>query len=662
MLNEEISRRTTLKADLDKASREYGETLANAPTGEHKGATDFITDLTSNAMQARLVQDRLLKSGQLKVKDYLLMRENLKSGTQQVFDVAKKFQSEFARKTERMTKNESAAYEKKLFELTEGFSNFNNSGAYINPTNYQVSLAKKERVEVGDGKHVYQMSKNPSEFFTVTELNNFASADVDRFDIAGAVSKIASEIGERVNQTYSMDPSKKSFIIQAVSDPTGDVYEKMYRDGDLTKDDIDVVIKFREQIKAEIGAITGNELNALSVYTDAMVGFKDFTFNEDEQGDGMVLLEKDPAGGLPMPNFKNKKGEELLIDIEKNILNRIKVRLDQSVTQTGAQIKEYSTGAITDEAKRRNRASKDLQTYSVWIRELIEGDKDVKAQALTKFANRNPDNVDHMDFVVNPDGTSDVIAYMVDGTENTILRDWHNRTKREIADAFLFNKLVPTINDNTQQYYEDIIDATGIADYTKVEPYQFRQGSTDLYIDVDEKNRVKSKAKQYTLIPEEDMQVVRSSGIVAKPGVIWSDEGITNDDAKSFQDLMNVSYLGNLQNKNVKQNPFKAAVIKMTTIPGSKMSKKGMNFALGSEYNQTLMTIDPKYGQNFLAPAVKGEMIKFQEVMTEIGQSTVGGTKFTREDLYKIMGEDSYFTKYNRGYFDDKPAKKGNSR
>ena len=662
MLNEEISRRTTLKADLDKASREYGETLANAPTGEHKGATDFITDLTSNAMQARLVQDRLLKSGQLKVKDYLLMRENLKSGTQQVFDVAKKFQEEYARKTERMTKNESAAYEQELFKLTEGFSNFNNSGAYINPTNYQVSLAKKERVEVGDGKHVYRMSKNPSEFFTVTELNNFASADVDRFDIAGAVSKIASEVGERINQTYSIDPGKKSFIIRAVSDASGDAYKKMLEEGDLTPADVDVVIKFQEQIKAEIGAITGNRLNALSVYTDAMVGFKDFTFNEDEQGDGMVLLDKDPAGGLPMPNFENEKGKELLIDIEKNILDRIKVRLDQSVTTTGTQIKEYSTGAITDETKRRNRASKDLQTYSVWIRELIEGDQEVKAQALTKFANRNPDNVDHIDFVVNPDGTSDVIAYMVDGTENTILRDWHNRTKREIADAFLFNKLVPTINDNTQQYYEDIIDATGIADYTKVEPYQFRQGSTDLYIDVDDKDRVKSKAKQYTLIPEEDMVVVRQGGVNAKPAIIWNERALSDDDPKGFQDLMNASYLGSLHNKNVKQNPFKAAVVKMTTIPASKMSEKGMNFAYGSEYNQTLMTIDPKYGQNFLVPAAKDEMERFQEVMTEIGQAAVNGAKFTREDLYKIMGEDSYFTKYNRGYFDDKPAKKGKSR
>ena len=308
-----------------------------------------------------------------------------------MFDVAKTFQAEYARKTERMTKNESAAYEKKLFELTEGFSNFNNSGAYINPTNYQVSLAKKEKVETADGGVIYKMSNNPSDFFTVAELNTFASADVDRFDVAGAVSKIASEIGQRVNQTYSMDPSKRSFIIQAVSDPTGDVYEKMYRDGDLTKDDIDVVIKFREQIKAEIGAITGNELNALSVYTDSMVGFKDFTFNEDEQGDGMVLLEKDPAGGLPMPNFKNKKGEELLIDIEKNILNRIKVRLDQSVTATGTQIREYSKSlseaqTIKLQGQRNNALEFVRHAWELYTSPV----NDIKGSEMNYFTSRDP--------------------------------------------------------------------------------------------------------------------------------------------------------------------------------------------------------------------------------------------------------------------------------
>lgn len=519
MLNEEISRRTTLKADLDKASREYGETLANAPTGEHKGATDFITDLTSNAMQARLVQDRLLKSGQLKVKDYLLMRENLKSGTQQVFDVAKKFQEEYARKTERMTKNESAAYEQELFKLTEGFSNFNNSGAYINPTNYQVSLAKKNRVEVGDGNYVYQMSKNPSEFFTVAELNNFASADVDRFDIAGAVSNIASQIGERVNQTYSMDPSKRSFIIQAVSDASGDVYRKMLREGDLTPADVDVVIKFQEQIKSEIQAVTANRFNALSVYTDAMSGFKGFTFNEDEQGDGMVLLDKDPAGGLPTPNFKNKKGEELLIDIEKNILNRIKVRLDQSVTATGTQIKEY-TGTVDKTANRKRDRAKNMVAGSVFLSDLLYGNDKQKSEALDALKGYNRKNVIQYRFQKDArTGTVDLVVDVPSDKKQkkfetqVLVSDFNNNTTdvARVVRGLLFDDITNVLDQEAKGQYEASMADVILDNYNRY-TYNGKPLTKRQIVPVQVVDEAKSDRTRSPIIPAAQRQV-------AEPGV-----------------------------------------------------------------------------------------------------------------------------------------------
>ena len=72
MLQEEVTRREILKKDVEDASTAFGETLANAPTGMHKGANDFMTNYVDDVSSARLMQDRLLKSGQLKVKDYLL--------------------------------------------------------------------------------------------------------------------------------------------------------------------------------------------------------------------------------------------------------------------------------------------------------------------------------------------------------------------------------------------------------------------------------------------------------------------------------------------------------------------------------------------------------------------------------------------------------------
>ena len=665
MLNEEISRRTTLKADLDKASREYGETLANAPTGEHKGATDFITDLTSNAMQARLVQDRLLKSGQLKVKDYLLMRENLKSGTQQVFDVAKKFQSEFARKTERMTKNESAAYEKKLFELTEGFSNFNNSGAYINPTNYQVSLAKKERVEVGDGKHVYQMSKNPSEFFTVTELNNFASADVDRFDIAGAVSKIASEIGERVNQTYSMDPSKKSFIIQAVSDPTGDVYEKMYRDGDLTKDDIDVVIKFREQIKAEIGAITGNELNALSVYTDAMVGFKDFTFNEDEQGDGMVLLEKDPAGGLPMPNFKNKKGEELLIDIEKNILNRIKVRLDQSVTATGAQIKEPSSRAKTGEemkqqrANQRGEAAKDLFLY-----DLVYGDEATKDKALDAMMSYNED-IQQYKFI-EEDGKKNLYALVEDKTAVDgqalvpILRDFNSLTPEEIARQLIFSERVNILDDNARQFYTESMAMAGFgADAAK------RYGlDTDMTRLIGAGIEVKSGETKQPYVPLATRSAAQKSGVKLQGQTVFDELFTLPESSSNAKKAISDAYQKAPAGGRISQNPLNNDNMQLNALSRANSLKiHDDSYGPFGKNTQLLeVRLKPEVGPSFVLPIHGDYDIKeaIPRIMAFIDQKVIDERKmsdynpFTLDDIKKFMGDygtnKEYFDKFQTGY------------
>jgi len=108
MLQEEVTRREVLKKEIDDASRKFGQTLSEAPTGTHKGANDFITGFTGDVSQARLMQDRLLKSGQLKVKDYLLQRANLTDGTKGIFNVAKKFQAEFKRKADRMTQDESA--------------------------------------------------------------------------------------------------------------------------------------------------------------------------------------------------------------------------------------------------------------------------------------------------------------------------------------------------------------------------------------------------------------------------------------------------------------------------------------------------------------------------------------------------------------------------
>ena len=95
MLKDEVKVREDKKTAIDKATRAYEETLANAPQGEYTDANEYISNFASDATQAMLIQERLLKTGQLKVKDYALARDNLISGTNQMFAVAEEYQAAF---------------------------------------------------------------------------------------------------------------------------------------------------------------------------------------------------------------------------------------------------------------------------------------------------------------------------------------------------------------------------------------------------------------------------------------------------------------------------------------------------------------------------------------------------------------------------------------
>ena len=101
MLKEETRIREEKKAAINAASREYGQVLANSPQGEHEPARQAALKFADNASKYMLMQDKLLKSGQMSLKDYTISRQNLLDGTDNAFTALKDYQSVFAKKMER---------------------------------------------------------------------------------------------------------------------------------------------------------------------------------------------------------------------------------------------------------------------------------------------------------------------------------------------------------------------------------------------------------------------------------------------------------------------------------------------------------------------------------------------------------------------------------
>jgi hypothetical protein len=178
MLLAERDARVAKKKDIDDASREFAKVLTDAEGSEHTGINQFFLDGANSIQEVRLMQDRLLRSGQLRLKDYNIQRQNAIDGTNEMLALVKGYDTKYKEKMERLQSGVSAAQEQYLMEQIEGFSNFQNHRLYVNPTNGQFSVGKTVPGKGG----INELSKNPNDFSTMQALKNRLNIKINKYD------------------------------------------------------------------------------------------------------------------------------------------------------------------------------------------------------------------------------------------------------------------------------------------------------------------------------------------------------------------------------------------------------------------------------------------------------------------------------------------------
>jgi hypothetical protein len=307
MLNTEASIREEKKAAIDEASRQYGETLANAPTGEFKAANEWTLDFANDAAQARLMQDRLLKSGRLSVRDYTVQRQNLGDNTNQMFAISKEYQEKYKEVAARYEKGESQEFEAWLMEQEEGLSNFTNTKAYINPTNGQVSIAKMVKKVGADGKEVMMMDDNPDNYVTVNQLRNRMNVRLDKYNYVGAVGGQVEALGEVLKTSVTkLKGAYRMLRIDEMTDPTLRTR--------LSDEDQKTLTAYQEWESGMIKAELANPFNQLSILTDAVdkvPGTNDsytFTYNAElAKTNPKYIFIEDDGSGMTKPKFTEEQ-------------------------------------------------------------------------------------------------------------------------------------------------------------------------------------------------------------------------------------------------------------------------------------------------------------------------------------------------------------------
>lgn len=493
MLKQENSIREQKKAAIDAATRKYGETLANGPQGENRSMNEAWLNFADSAQKAMLIQEKLLKSGQLKPKDYFIMRQNLVDGTNQATNLAKLYQDVYKRKMERNQKRISSGFEVDLLGDIEGFGNFDDSAFYINPTNNTVNIAKKKK-QIVDGKEVYVMSENPNDFTTVAAAANRISSEFDRLDVIDALKGGVDVIGKDVVT-----------LVDKIATIKGGGFLKTIKDitqrPDFGVETNNAISLFERYENTYIDSILSNPNSAISVLYDFVnqdpKNKKQYTYtwNEKEAGGNVILIKNGP-GQRPVPQLN----EEQMDVAKKALRTQFRTMLDREIElKPTPQVQELRPPTPAEIGQGNLR--KQAENYARNLSMLLTGTDDQAEAALAYFnglgvnmnRGKNVINVTEVDKDNNPIGvipykfgtnTADNIASSLIGGANPfkipeeMIMDYvkkFNRGKKINFNVEAVGKTMPSIQSEQDplsiysQYVETKISPDLIKDKTKSE-------------------------------------------------------------------------------------------------------------------------------------------------------------------------------------------------
>jgi hypothetical protein len=339
MLDDETKIREEKKAAIQKAFQDDMEELANAPQGKWQDGNDTVNNFAHDMMEQQLIDNKLLKSGKMKPRDYTLRRENYKSQTNVLFDLQKTLQSERENTIDLYQKGKIQALNISNQADVEAYKNFKDRKAIINPLSANISMGLYED-QVVDGKTV-RVLKNST---PVNVLMGQIVQKVPTLQIEDIMNKWVPTVGKQKDYIYQIATnSKAGSIVELMGVGALDNLEKEHPElkdklGDYKKVIDDFNLSLTQQVKAwlpspyQVASILtenlGGKYNADSYVWDENIAKADKTkiLKKVDPLTGMVTLDENA------PHYKEQK-QEAEDWIRTSLLNK----LDQgrSLTVTG---------------------------------------------------------------------------------------------------------------------------------------------------------------------------------------------------------------------------------------------------------------------------------------------------------------------------------------
>jgi hypothetical protein len=368
MLKQEVNVREEKKAAIDEATRRYAEELSNAPQGEHVGAREEALRFADDASQYMLMQERLLKSGLLKPRDYMVARQNIVDGTKKAFSSMKAFQSQYAELMERAKTDKSSALEIQNLEEIQGYGNFRESGFFIDSPTGKVNVGLKDYQDI-DGKKVVALKQGSTRGMQYIDGGIYGR--IDKFKPLEALSPIAETLGLEIQST--LDPSTITKLGSITS------VEDLRNRKDIDPVTGQILFDFYSSIKDSVNAVMANPLQKASLLADTL-GYLSTTDPEAAAKDPKLILKViDPNSGRGEYQFSAEQDKVAEKWMTQQLLSMVTRKEDVKTTPQTSQLREPSEAGIAEQ-----KAISDAKNIAENLVFALTGDAN-KSNSGTKF-------------------------------------------------------------------------------------------------------------------------------------------------------------------------------------------------------------------------------------------------------------------------------------
>lgn len=389
MLAETNRVREEKKAAIDQATRQSLLELAQSPQGENENARSEILRYANNAAETIKIQDKLLKSGELNLRDYTIFRQNLNDGTNLAFNANKAYQEEYSKV---MNDDTLSDLVKQNFAEVEGFGNWNQSGLHISKNGTVMAALKTKKII--DGKEVYTMDSSPGNMQSVDAINQMIYGKIKKFDYVTPTKTFAENLGvEEMSVISKSGLFKQGYVLK-----TDDITKRT----DLSDDEKTTLFKFADAEKQAIEAMIGTDTNYATLLIDRVNYNKDkklyeTTYSKDEadKNPNLILKVFDPKSG----GYTYQISEEQKQEGRDFMRNQLRAQYDKkSDVNMSSQLSRNDKPVANKEADDKD---KDVANTAQMIGTLWGGKDGASiAKATTAFRDINP-NIEKVDRTVN---------------------------------------------------------------------------------------------------------------------------------------------------------------------------------------------------------------------------------------------------------------------